>query len=301
MVLVSEISAQGSSEYKIGPEDQLQVQVWQHEDLSGTFSVESNGTIVVPLLGQVQAADRTTRDLSEELKRRYSIVDPSITEVLVTVSEYRSRSVTVVGEVRNPGRLGFREIPNLWDVLMRAGGGTASADLARVQIVRKDGVEGSPRIVQADLSGGVERLDPSSLPELRPGDSVVVPSLAVEGAPAGNQVQVIGAVRTPGLFPLRSPTTVVEALGLAGGPLPEAKLEKVRLARRTGEGAVVYDLDLKGYLNRGYPPANLEVKPGDTLTVPSSGSGTGSALRTLLSVIPILTAVSSLVVALTRT
>ncbi len=119
-----------------------------------------------------------------------------------------------------------------------------------------------------------------------------MPSLASKVI-SGDQVQVLGAVRTPGLYSLKSAGSVVEALGVAGGAAGNADLSKVKLARRAGGGASVYELDVQGYLYEGYPQADLKLRPGDTVTVPSKGGLAGNALHVVLALAPVLSAVAS--------
>ena len=285
--------------YRLGPEDAVKVQVWQRPDLSGTYQVDDAGNITVPLLGKVKAEGLTAEDLGKELERRYVILDPRASEVLVTVVRYSSRYLTVVGEVRNPGRYSFRTMPNLWDALLAAGGTTPGADMSRVQIVRRaeEGKE-KQETITVDLSGGMEKTSAESLPELRPGDSVIVPA-AEQNVVSGDLIQVLGAVHAPGLYPLRAADTVVEAVSISGGALPNAALDRVKLVRRGETGAIVYELDLRDYLHRGYPEADLPLQAGDTISIPAHRGGIRSALGVVFSVAPLLSAVASILV-LTR-
>jgi polysaccharide biosynthesis/export protein len=294
MGMLGSAVAQEPAEYRVGAEDVLQVQVSGRADLSGTVAVGPDGKLQVPGLGDIQAADRTPDDLGKELTRRFQILDPGISQVQVSVSKYVSRSVTVVGEVKNPGSFGFRTIPNLWDVLLNnAGGPTPIADLSRVEIVRKGPEKGEAQIIRVDLSGWIDRTDPASIPVLRPKDTINVPSQAAGGGPTGEKFQLLGAVRTPGMYRLNVAGTVVEALAASGGPLPDANLTQVQLTRSTPRGVVAYRLDLEGHLFQGKPAGDLALKPGDTLTVPSRGVSFVSALATVL---PFVTVFTSLVV-----
>jgi polysaccharide export outer membrane protein len=300
-LFASPVFAQGDTEtpeYRIGPEDILQIQAWSRPDLSGQVAVDLSGDIHVPLLDPVHAAGRTPTELGKELTQRYGILDANISDVVVSVVEYRSRTVTVVGEVRNPGRYSFPVIPNVWDVILNAGGATPSADLKNVQIVRKEPAPGEEKTLTVDLSAGLEGIDPSTLPVPRPKDTLIVPSRVGQTA-TGETFQVIGAVRTPGIYPLSSAGTVVEALALSGGPDATADLSHVRLTRPTDSGVAAYDLDVRGHLYSGRPAVDLKLKEGDTVTVPARGGvNVGAVLSEFLRLGGIVTAVTSLVVAL---
>ncbi len=162
-------SAQDQAAYKLGVDDAVQVQVWQRADLSGTYVVDGDGNIVLPLLGAVPAKGLTADALAKDLERRYAILDPGISQVLVSVSRYSSRYLTVVGEVHNPGRYTFREMPALWDAILAAGGATSQADMASVQIVRKEKEGGETKTLTVDLSAGLESTPADSLPRSGPG------------------------------------------------------------------------------------------------------------------------------------
>jgi polysaccharide biosynthesis/export protein len=300
LLFLSPMVAQAQPEpYRIGVEDLLQVQVWSRPDLSGQVPVGPSGDIQVPLLGSVPAADRTPEELSAELSRRYGILDAKISEVIVTVAEYRSRSVTVVGEVKNPGRYSFQSIPNLWEILLAAGGPTPQADLGSVQIVRKDKQENEPPSVTVDLSAGIERTHLESLPAVRPHDTVLISSLGGETSAAGESFQILGAVAKPGVYKLGNAGSLLEALAVSGGPLPTADLSQVRLTRPTPKGVAAYELDVEGHLYRGEPLADMHLKSGDTITVPSDRSvDVGTVVTRIIGLTSIITAVSTLIIAL---
>ncbi|NNF08513.1 MAG: hypothetical protein HKN21_17255, partial [Candidatus Eisenbacteria bacterium] len=229
------------AQYEIGPDDTIQIQIWQRPDLSGTYVVDEQGKLNLPLIGLFTAEGKTAGALGKELERRFVIMDPGVSQVLVTVTGFNSRRFTVVGEVRAPGVYTFRKSPSLWDVILTAGGETPNADMSEVQIVRELG-GGEVETINVDLSGGLNGTPSNSIPALKPGDSIVISSVQTN-AVVGDQVQVLGAVRAPGVYSLKSATTVVEAVSVAGGHMESADLRKVKLARRGNSGAVVYGIN----------------------------------------------------------
>lgn len=287
-------------EYRLGAEDVVRVQAWGRADLSIEAAVDDGGRLSLPLVGNVDAAGRTSLDLGRYLTGRYQLIDPKITEVLVTVIQYNSMSVTVVGEVRNPGQHGFRAIPDLWKVLLTAGGMTPAADLARVQIVRYKETKAEDRIVTVDLSKGIERTPTETLPVLRPKDTVVVPSLT-ENVATGDRFNILGAVRAPGSYKVQSASTLLEALSLAGGELPSADLSKARLTRQSGNETVSYTLDLESYLREGRPRADLRLRPGDTISIPQKASGFSGVMEGISRFVPVISLAASVVSLLVAT
>ena len=102
--------------------DVLEVVVLGNEDLSRTPTVQTGGTVTLPLLGEVEVAGLTVPEIKEkltELLGRDYLVRP---QVEVTVKEYQSQFVTVLGEVVSPGRKPLRGRTRLVDVLVDAGG-----------------------------------------------------------------------------------------------------------------------------------------------------------------------------------
>jgi polysaccharide export outer membrane protein len=301
LALSGKTDSQKQSEYRLGPEDVVQIQVWGRVDLSGQAEVDANGKLRLPLVGTVEAANRTTAELGNELTKRYSIIDSRISEVLVSVAQYNSRRVSVVGEVRNPGRYGFQSLPGLWDAIVAAGGATPTANLAHVQIVRKQPEAGEPRVVIVDLSMGIEKIHPDSLPPLRAQDTIIVPAaVATASAITGDAFQVFGSVRAPGSYRLASAHTVIEALAAAGGPLPDADLSKVSVTRRTSGRVLAYQLDLQDHLQHGKVAPDLDLQPGDTLVIPDRQGLVSGFFNGLTRYIIPLASVATSVVILSR-
>jgi polysaccharide biosynthesis/export protein len=127
------------SDYLIGPQDELDVNVFQIEDLSKKVRVESSGAILLPLIGQVRASGRTVKDLSEEvalkLGERY-VKDPLVT---VTVTESASQKVTVDGAVTQPGIYPISGNTTLTQAVALARGTIEDANLRQVAIFRNEG------------------------------------------------------------------------------------------------------------------------------------------------------------------
>lgn len=290
---------QSSASYRIGAEDVLSVQVWGRSELSGLAEVEQSGTVRLPVVGQVSVGGHTVDEVSESLTARYRLFDPGITEVIVTVAEYNSLRVSVVGEVRNPGRFGFREIPDVWSAILAAGGATSDADLTQVQVVHEEADPNGVRTITVDISSGIEGTDPATVPALRTKDTIVVPSQA-EQRVAGKNIRILGAVRSPGSYGVARAPTVVEAMAISGGALPNADLGDVRLTRESTSGSITYELDLGSYLSVGRPDADMDLRAGDILTIPEREPLFEQILGGVLRVAPLVTVITSLVVTLNR-
>jgi polysaccharide export outer membrane protein len=159
-------------EYKIGPEDVLQIIVWKNDQLSRTVSVRPDGKISFPLLDDVEVAGHTTRDLREFLTNKLGEYLPA-PEVSVTVTDVRSMKVSVIGEVPKPGRYELKSKTTVLDILALAGGFGQLASRSRIIILRPDGekMQRIPFNYNKVISAGGE----AENFYLQPGDIVVVP------------------------------------------------------------------------------------------------------------------------------
>ncbi len=260
-----------AEDYVLGAEDVVQVAVWLHPELDRTIAIGADGKLVFAPAGEIQAAGLTTRQLSDRLGERLSTYLRQTTTVTVTVSQYLSRSVYVVGAVGRPGRYGFQTLPGLVDLISQAGGAQTAADLSRVQVIRKEGE--ARRVLTADVASALRDGIGTDLPALRPGDTVVLNTKdggAYAGAP-GDGVAVLGEVLKPGLYAVGSGLDLFMLMAQAGGFTTRANLRLVRIATPAPGGTEVRTVDLKAAFERsGFQP--LVVKPGDVVFVSPSGS-----------------------------
>jgi polysaccharide biosynthesis/export protein len=158
--------------YTIGPEDLLDVTVWNNAGISRTVPVRPDGKISLPLLDDVQAAGLTPKQLKDDLARRLAkyISSP---EVSVIVREIHSLRVAVLGAVNKPGRYDLKSRASVLDALALAGGFSPYAARSKMVILRVEGstVKRIPcnfdKVVAAEV-------DPGSF-FLQPGDTLVVP------------------------------------------------------------------------------------------------------------------------------
>jgi polysaccharide biosynthesis/export protein len=263
------------AEYVIGAEDVLQVSVWMHPELERSVTVDGSGNITFPPIGDLKAGGQTPGQLGTRLADRLSSYLRQTATVTVTVTQFMSQSVFVSGAVATPGRYGFEVVPGLLDVLNRAGGATAAADLSRVQVIRREGDLQRPLLV--DLARALREGTSAGLPALRRGDTIVVPggpnAAGEGGGPAmgsGDVVGVLGEVTRAGLYPVGSGQDVWMALAAAGGLTPRGRLGDVRVVRPKDTGSSVFRVDLRDQLTRG-ARESFTVRPGDVVVVMGGG------------------------------
>lgn len=123
-------------EYVIGPEDVLDIGVWDNTQLTRTVPVRPDGKISLPLLNDVKAAGLTPMQLRQYLTTALAPYVPAAT-VSVIVREVHSFKVTVIGEVKAPGRYELKSQSTVLDVLAMAGGLTEYAERSRIVVLRR--------------------------------------------------------------------------------------------------------------------------------------------------------------------
>jgi polysaccharide export outer membrane protein len=158
--------------YRIGPEDVLEISVWNNEAMSRTAPVRPDGRFSLPLLNDVQAAGLTPMELREQLKGRLAEYMPD-PEVSVIVTDVRSFKVSVIGAVPKPDRYQLKSRTTVMDVLAMAGGPNEFASRSRIVVIRANGQKTERIPFDYDkVRGGDSSQDNF---HLRPGDIVLVP------------------------------------------------------------------------------------------------------------------------------
>lgn len=180
---VSESSAAAVPEYRIGPQDLLFVDVFQVDDFSRKVRVSATGRISLPLIGEIQAAGRTARELEGHLAARLGekyLRDP---QVSVFIEEYTSQRVTVEGQVNRPGVFALKGRTTLLQaVAMAEGVDDTVADPERVQVFRARD-DGTRHTLVYDLEA--IRAGKQADPVIEGDDIVVVPKAGVKAAVKG--------------------------------------------------------------------------------------------------------------------
>jgi polysaccharide export outer membrane protein len=243
--------------YVVGPQDSLSVAVWQEPDLSGTFSVEADGSFTYPMIGRVEAGGRTIEEIEAELRRRLAAGVLKSPQISVTVETYRSQRIFLMGEVRQPGMYPLQGTMSLIEALARAGSTTEMAgnEVLIVHRGTRSELETAPPS-EAEAASDVSRIDLDRLQRGELGGDVVLRDGDRVFVPRAETVFVSGNVRNPGAYPIQKTTTVLQAVTLAGGVTDRGSAGRVKVIRMVdGERAEirVSEDDL--------------VLPGDTLVV----------------------------------
>jgi len=167
-------AADGHLDYRIGPEDKLQIAVWNNEAMSRTVPVRPDGKISLPLLNDVQAAGLTPLQLRDALVKRLTDYMPTA-EVSVIVLETKSTKVSVIGEVSKPARYELASRTTVLDVLAMSGGLTQFAARGRIFVLRRNSSGDDVKRIPFNYNRAVAAEGEQVNFVLEPGDIVVVP------------------------------------------------------------------------------------------------------------------------------
>jgi polysaccharide biosynthesis/export protein len=241
------------ADYRVGPEDVLQVNVFGEEQLSRTCTVDNDGTIDVALVGRLKVSGMTLRDIEDLISSKLRDGFLRNPQVTVEIKEYRSQTIFVTGEVRTPGSVSLKANTTLMEALAMAGSLTPNAGTEIVIVHPKTGAA-QPTLPTAE-GVAVTKVDLRDLQEgrvktvpLHDGDTIVVPRAA--------KFFVTGYVRSPGGFVVEPGLTVLQAISLAGGITERGSSKGIRIRRMVNgrmQEIKVGDSDL--------------VLPGDTIVV----------------------------------
>jgi len=123
--------------YVLGPEDILEISVWQDETLTKQVVVRPDGKISFPLVGEIRAAGRTVEDLKKEITKKISefVPDPVVTIMVIGIKSYK---IYVIGKVNKPGAYTMGRPVNVMQALSLAGGFSPFADLDNIGIIREE-------------------------------------------------------------------------------------------------------------------------------------------------------------------
>lgn len=158
----------GSTAYRIGPLDVIEVSVFKVPELSKVAQVSEIGTLNLPLVGEIKAAGRSAREVEQELTAKLGAKYLRNPQVTVFVKEYNSQRVTIDGAVRRPGVYPIAGQMSLLQVIATAQGLSDVADATVVVFREVNGRQAAARFDVGEIRDGT-RKDP----EVKPGDVIV--------------------------------------------------------------------------------------------------------------------------------
>jgi protein involved in polysaccharide export with SLBB domain len=242
-------------DYVLGPGDDLTINVWGAVDSTLVRTVDRNGRIVLPKVGDLRIwgltfsqADRLIRD---ELARFFRGFQTS-----VTMGRLRTVSVHVVGEVCQPGVYTLSSLATVTNALYSAGGPTKLGSLREVRLLR-----GNVQVARIDLYDFLQRGDRTRDYRLESGDTIFVP-------PVGDVVAVSGEVKRPAIYEISGGTRLADVVTMSGGVTPTSYLKRVQIVRALPNAErVTLDVDLTSHYLKGDESSNPPINAGDLILI----------------------------------
>ncbi len=265
-----------SPDYILGPGDQILVRIVNLDEITDKpIPIDMSGHIHLPVVGTVKASGMTVAQLQSALGAKVSkyVLEP---DVSVSIVEFHSQPVSVIGAVKNAGVLQVQGRKTVVEMLSLAGGIDVTAG-STVEITRRLEWGRIPLPNAHDDPSGSFSVAHISLKSLiaarNPGENILVQPYDVISVPRAETVYVMGEVMKPGGFPLDSheEVTVLQALSMAGGFDRTAAGRKARLLRVSGETSrAEVPIDLLKILDG--KTADVPMLPNDILFVPNNFS-----------------------------
>lgn len=262
-------------DYRIGPEDLLEISVYEDEKLNKTVRVSSQGDISLPLLGALKVEGLTAIQLEREIKDLLSEKLYQNPHVSVFIKEYRGQRISVIGAVEKPGVYDVIGQKTVLEGLAMAGGLKEDAGQLLFLIrppssdekgpeKARDSEERSPETLVIDLEELLVKGNLSLNLPLKHGDVVNIP--------VSGKVFVGGEVRTPGGFYLKGKrVTVSQAIAMAGGLSPKANASGATIFRYgEGDEEQVLSVDVDA-IHKG-ESKDVYLRENDIVIVPRSGA-----------------------------
>ena len=231
-------------EFKIAVDHTIEVKFLHAPELNETQRVRPDGNITLPYIGDIYVVDKTVKELQSELKERYKDI-LSIPTLYIWIPEFRSSIKELKADLH-----------------------TAPRGLSRLVTVRPDGYLTFPMVGDLFVAG-------KTIPEinkvLNEQYEKIMPGLHCDlflEKHSGSVIYVVGQVRKPGAYNIPRPITLLEALGLAEGHLPGAKLSSIIVVRKHEQKMVATRVDLKKTLRRD--SSFFYLLPNDIVYVPKT-------------------------------
>jgi polysaccharide biosynthesis/export protein len=164
------------NDYIIGPGDMLNVFVWRNPELSSIVPVRPDGKISTPLVEDMVAVGKTPAQLARDVETVLAeyVRSPTV-NVIVTTAASALSQIKVIGQVKLPQSVPYREGLRVLDVILVAGGVTDFAAPNRAKVVRAATGNGKTKEERVKLGDLMERGDMKQNLLLGPGDTLVVP------------------------------------------------------------------------------------------------------------------------------
>jgi protein involved in polysaccharide export with SLBB domain len=225
-----------TSDYVIGPDDELRVRIWGQVSYSGNLRVDRSGDIYLPEAGAVHVAGVQFSALDQHLRSAVGRVYRNF-DLSVDMGRIRSIQIYVTGQARRPGAYTVSSLSSLVDALFASGGPSAQGSLRHIELRRS-----GKTVTDFDLYALLIRGDKSNDARLLPEDVLYIP-------PTGPQVAITGSVHNPGIYELRGTETIndlIDASGKTTAVASNARISVERLGDHQVRQAMEFAFDAGG-------------------------------------------------------
>jgi polysaccharide export outer membrane protein len=231
-VLEQAPSGGASGDYAVGATDVLKIVVFNEEKLSGLFRVDTDGTITYPMLGRLPVAGRTSREIEAVLTKRLEDGYVRRPTVAVEVQEFRSRTIFILGQVRNAGKYPLQGDMNVVEALSMAGSLTADAS-KEIRIIRprEPQARTAPALPDAPGDSDVLRVDLKEIEDGNMGANIALQDGDTIYVPDADRFFITGHVRSPGSYVLERGMTIQQAIAVAGGLTERGSNRRIKIKR----------------------------------------------------------------------
>jgi len=299
MIQATQASLTSYKDYKVGPEDQLVIEIYGQDKLNREPRVNGQGEITMPLVGVVKVGGMTPQEIEKRLTELYDakyLVNPQIT---VAVKEFRHQRVAVTGAVAKPGSYEIIGPRTLLEVLSLAGGfinqgyptggGAQAGDV--VDVIRH---QNAPDLAASMKTGAAKPFSPKTetiVIDLRrlvsgqePQLNIPIHTGDVVHVPFAGTAYVLGGVRKPGNIAVKENITISQAVAMAGGVDPILGTSSITVMRFDDQGKPIsINTNLDSIIARSNP--DLPLKDNDVVVVNESTlKKTLYVIRTLLPI-----------------
>jgi len=239
-------------DYIVGEGDVLKIVVYENDDLTTTVRISGENVIVLPLIGRVDVKGLSISQVADRIKALLAdgyLVDPHVS---IFIQEFRSRNVTVLGEIRNPGLYELREKTTLLELLSKAGGVNKNAGRQAIIKRRQHPDKNTVEIIRIDLQRLLEQGDTTVNVPVMDQDSIYITK--------SDLFYINGQVRSPAAYKCDPDTTVFKAVTMAGGFTNIASRSRIKIIRKIdGKEKVIRRVKM-----------DASVLPNDIIVVPES-------------------------------
>lgn len=228
-------------DYRLGPGDEVIIDVWGASENTIRQSISPEGTIQVSGLGPVQLSGMTVKDANAYLQREFSKIYSGISgneptsQIKLTLGDIRTIQINIMGEVTVPGTYTLSSFSSVFHALYRAGGVNKIGSLRSIKVVRN-----GKTIADLDVYDYLMKGKMKDDIRLQEGDVIIV-------NPYESLVRIAGKVKRPMFYEMKPTETVATILNYAGGFTGDAYKKAVRIIRKSGREHQVYNVDEMDY------------------------------------------------------